>query len=305
MSTILSKLFGGRARKASNPAPRATVKPRLEALEDRTALSTVALAADGTTYAIWGSDRGLWHRDLNGHWSEVFNANTWQYVTNVQQVAAGSDGSIDYAQSPGPGCGAVIYQAKPAWYNNYLWIPKEMVNQFTVAPTVSALAAGQNGEIYAVWQFWKAGTLRQVLEEYRWAGDLGLELDRNVADVSVGGFGQLYVVHADGSLYSADAAYDSWSINLLLSGGVHHVAGGTGWNYYITYGSNNQLWEQDSNGYWYDHFDGPNGSQWFYNVAQISADGNGGVDFVTTDSYLYHTGNGYQSLDSIPWFATS
>jgi hypothetical protein len=310
--------WGTRARRAT-PARRSTVKLRMEALEDRTVPSTIANAVDGTVYAIWGNDRELWHRETNGQWQHVLNMNTGDYINNVQHVAAGQDGSIDYVQTTNGS--AVIYQANQYYYNDNALAPTAMVDQYKVSNNVIALAAGQNGEIYVAWQYYHRQYYpsyhyvnRQDLYVYRGAGDQGQWLDSNVADVSVGGYGQVYTVYTSGELDERDANYDSSSQSQLLSAGVgvHHVAGAEGWNYYITCGSNNQLWESTwdgSNGQqWHNQFYTPDGWQSFTNVAQISAkwsDYNPGVTFLTTDYTLWHMGSDYYFHEQSNGFALS
>jgi hypothetical protein len=284
---LLRKLFG-----RSTPKHRPTVKPRLEALEDRMVPSTVAAAPDGTTYAIAGSNRALYHYDTSGNRTEVLDWTTGQYVTNVSMVAAGADGSIDYVTTDG-----TLRQANPNWANNWGWLPVQI--PYAAAP-ISALAAGQNGQVYISWASYKG------LWEHDGSGWHFLN-DTNVADLSVGGYGQLYVVNTNGSLYSADAANDSWSRSTLLSSGVTHVAGGANWDFFITFGSNHQLWEMH-NGLWYNQFITDYGYGGFYRSYypyQISADTSGGLEVVggfDGNGTLFHTGNYYQAQQELPPF---
>jgi hypothetical protein len=120
-------------------------------------------------------------------------------------------------------------------------------------------------------------------------------------------------VYTTGELDSRDANYDSSSKNVLLTSGVHHVAGANGWNYYITFGSINQLWESTWDGtngqQWHNQFySNGNGWQSFTNVAQVSADWsdyNPGVSFLTSDSTLWHRGSDYAMQQQVNGFALS
>jgi hypothetical protein len=271
----LRKLFG-----RSTPSPRPSVKPSLENLEDRTALSTVAAAPDGSLFAIWGSDRGVYqyfHYPQYSGWSN-------EITNNATQVAVGADGALDVAFTNGSvkqaylsgawGWSGLIFSTVHS--PSQTWTMTASGYYVPTTAQVDALAAGSHGEVY-----YSLGNSK-LLYMHDATGEHYLN-DWNVADLSVGGYGQLYKVYNNGSLYRADANNDSSTNTLLFGSGVHHIAGGSGWNYYMIWGSDNEVWGNINGSF--------NGNYYGNNAAQLSADFNGGIDYVDTSSYLHHAGD--------------
>jgi hypothetical protein len=260
----LKNLFG-RSTKVSTASRRrrpggSTVRLQLDQLDERLVPSTVAAAPNGTVYAIFGGDRELWAQDSGGHWSG-------NLMTNASQVSVGANGFIDVLKTDN----MLMQFGNTTGY--WMWTPIQHGSG-----AIGTIAAGQNGEVYVTY-----GANKSLWEHD--ARGWNYLNDQHLTDISVGGFGQIYKVYDNGSLHSADAANDAFSDNLLLSSGVHHVAGGTGWNYSITYGSSNQMWNWTQNYGW---------SAGEYNVAQIAAGQDGGHDYITSNGELVTSG-WYQS----------
>jgi len=253
--SLFSTLFGKKNRPARS-ATRHPIRLGFERLDDRLVPSTVAAAPNGTVWAV-DTNQDLW---MIPNQSGARHVHMW---SNVSAVSAGANGFIDVLQTDG-----TLWQ----WGNlsgSYKWstIPHG-------SGEIGTIAAGLNGEVYITY-----GS-NQYLWEHDNSGWHPLS-DWNLSDISVGGNGQLYKVYNNGSFYSADGNNDSWSNNLILSSGVHHVAGASGWNFYITYGSNDQMWNWTQNYGW---------TPGAYHIGQITADMNGNHDYITEDTYLVMAG---------------
>jgi hypothetical protein len=262
----LKKLFGTSTKASPSgrgrPPGGSTVRLEIDRMEDRMVLSTVATAPNGTVYAIFNSDRELWWQDKQGNWSQG------AIMNNVSQVSVGANGFVDVLKTDN-----TLRQ-----WNSY----NGMWSTIPHGPaSIGTIAAGQNGEVYITY-----GSNHDLWE---YNGGWNPLYDSNVADIGVGAFGQLYKVYYNGgALGSADAIDSPQSRNTILGSGVDHVAGGyQNWDFWITYGSNNQLWHNDGHGGW---------TPGEANVAQISAGMDGTYAFVTTGGELVPSGWSQQ-----PW----
>jgi hypothetical protein len=270
----LRKLFG-----RSTPAPRATVKPKLEALEDRMVPATIACVPNGGgVYGIFGSDRVLYHYSpSSGSWgSEITN--------HVAQVAVGADGILDWADTSGN-----VFQLTPI-LGTSLVIPFKLTQG-----QIGALAAGPNGQVYVTY-----GSNQELYRHDMWGSWHDLH-EAGIKDISVSNTGTLFKVYNDGTLHSADGNDDRWSDRYLLGNSwswpmVCHVAALTGDTYVYTY----SVWPS---GYWspappqlYQI-----GGVWMAdNVAQVSSDASWDVAYVDTSGNVVYNG---QHIGS--WFQAS
>jgi hypothetical protein len=258
----LRKLFG-----RASSAPRPTVKPRLEALEDRLVPSTVASATHDRTFAIFRNE--LW--EYNGLTGQLFPIRG-----NASQVSVGANGSLDLLGTDG-----FLYQSgvDNPWAWNTLW---------NGGGNIHTIAAGLYGSVLLTF-----GPNNDLWERYSNGG--WNQIDTAVQDMSVTGDGTVWQVKTNGALghltrhWYGGAYYDTF--DTFVNSGVSHVAAGPSNSVYITYGPNNHIWWMNSSGIWnpYDTFD---------SAAQLSVciwDQNGGnsdfaVDYVTTSGLLSHAG---------------
>jgi hypothetical protein len=244
----------------------------VEALEDRTVPSTVASAANGGTYAIWGGGRQLYWTD-GTNWSQELGG------ASVKMVAAGANGYVDALATDG-----TLWQYTPqgGWGTGVYWFNNGSVNN------VHAMAAGASGQIYLTY-----GSSNEVWEWYN--GNWTDTHIHGVSDISVDIAANVYGVNANGALkeyqYVGGNQWNSGdaTAKTIWGYGVNHVACGSGGEVYFTFGSSNALYGYNSStGQWWD---GPTG------VSQISASlYGGGMDFVSGGGNLYHDGNYYQYI---------
>jgi hypothetical protein len=143
---VLRKLFG-----RSTPVSRPSVRLSLEELENRTVLSTVAASPDGSVYAIWGSDRGLYRYAPGSGWSSELH-------NNVTQVAVGGEKLwpvLDVAYADGRITQEYVYTfGGPSQYEiQTIHTPPRNTSVSSYGftsqpPQVDALAAGPGFDVY-------------------------------------------------------------------------------------------------------------------------------------------------------------
>jgi hypothetical protein len=230
----------------------------------------VTTAPDGTAYAIFGSDRELWAHSPNGNWSYCLN--------NVTQVSSSSTGYIDALTT-----------------NNVVWQSGGLGSPFKALilgnGNISAMGAGNSGnDVYVAW-----GSTKE-LWDYKPGSGWTDEHTSNV--VAIGDFGWS-VVYGNGALAILDYYGYSGSgtdhYDIAVSSGVHEVA--NSWYGHgealFTWGSDNELWGINRNNGAFTHYDN--------NVAQVSCDLAGDINYVSTNGDLMHRGNYFQYIYSGAW----
>jgi len=260
--SLLSTLFGKKTRSAGKTTRR-TARLGVEQLDERLVPSTVTTTPDGTAYAIIGSDRELWSHAPSGAWSYCLN--------NVTQVSSSAQGYIDALTT-----------------NDVVWQSSGHGSPFQALilgnGNISAMGAGSGNDVFVAWgsskELWYYGP------GYGW-------LDMHTSNVSqIGEWGNA-VVYGNGSLgiygYGGHSGY-----GIAVSSGVHEVA--NSWlgssQTLFTWGSDNELWSIDYSGRF---------NYYTNNVAQVSCDMAGDINYVSTNGNLMHTGNYYQYIYSGAW----
>jgi hypothetical protein len=268
--TLLSTLLGKKTR-PTNSTTRRTTRLSLEQFDERLVPSTVATGADGTAYAIIGSDRELWAHTPSGNWSYCLN--------NVTQVSC----------SPGDYKGGYYVDALTT--NDVVWQSYAHETPFQSIllgnGNISAMGAGSGNSVFVAWgsskELWYYGP------GYGW-------LDMHTSNVSqIGDFGSA-IVYGNGALGVWGYGGHSGSYGVAVSSGVHEVANSWHGAYetLFTYGSDNELWGIDGDKNWSFTYYGNN-------VAQVSCDMAGDINYVSTNGNLMHTGNYYQYIYSGAW----
>ncbi len=276
----LRKLFG-----RTTAAPRPTARPGREALEDRTALSTVACIPNGGgLYAIRGLDRGLYR-----YTPASYGPGSWsgEFANNVSKVAVGADGTLDYATTDGS-----VYQMTPVWGLPYSTPLKLTQGQ------IGELAAGPGGQVYVTY-----GANQELWRHDMWGSWHDLH-DSNITDISVSNTGTLFKIYNDnygfgGTLHYADSNDDSWSDHLLVGidangWGVLSVAATTGQSCYYTKAFSPLGWGLTSVLYrtgWTDPIDYNYSNYVFNGFSQVSAD-----PFTLNYAYIDAPGGAFGNL---------
>jgi hypothetical protein len=269
------------ARPAANPRQR--FRPTLEALEDRTALSTISTGPDGSVYAIFG-----WNHQLERHYSYDLpwfgHVEGWQPIagaTDISQVSVGANGDVDVVKTDG-----TLWKILNATGSYPYW------EQFDPNGRLyQSVAAGPNGEVYGITNGARsdANLMFEWTSPYPYAN----RILADVAEATAASNGDVYTVSTEGQLVRTDV----WgNQSTVWNGGVHHVAVGAYGAVYFTWGWYNELYEMPN---------AATGYQWKdlgSNVSQISSySGSFGVDAVWGNGVVYHTGDYYQYLNNGAW----